>query len=222
MQYPKKWDDMSEFIVHFTRGGEGGNDYDSMMGIYSNRTLNAKNPFGMGKSICPDTESQHSVCFSDIPPGQWERLISKRKTKYGIAFRKDLLISKGGCPVWYVWKDSSQWLILNNLMQKAKSDSSQEIWKLIPFIDAPGKYYKSKYEFEWEREWRHLGDFPFDVSDVAFLLIPEALHSAAYSFFQDAYHENIGPAYFCPYIDPSWPREKILSKIYSTKEDVLK
>lgn len=213
MNYPKTWDDMSEFVVHFTKKGEGNDDYQSMMSIYYNQILEAKNPFGIGKSICPNINSQKSVCFSDIPPGQWERLIKQRKTKYGIGFKKKHLLSKGASPVWYVWKDSPQQQILNNLMSQAPSADS-DIWKLTPFIDAPGKYYNSTYEFEWEREWRHLGNFNFTVEDVAFLLIPEHLHEAALTFFQDVFEDHSGPAYFCPYVDPEWPREKILAAIY--------
>jgi hypothetical protein len=47
------------------------------------------------------------------------------------------------------------------------------------------------------------------VEDVAFLFIPEDKHSAAWCFFGDAVHENIGPGYFCPYIDPRWSIEQV-------------
>ena len=40
------------------------------------------------------------------------------------------------------------------LRKQAKSDSSDPFWQLAPFIDAPGVYGKSKYLFDWEREWR--------------------------------------------------------------------
>ena len=80
-------------------------------------------------------------------------------------------------------------------------------------IDAPGNYGGRDYQFEWEREWRHIGPFPFEPEDVAFLLIPEELHSAARGFFGNAYYENLGPAYFCPYVDPSWDRERIIEAL---------
>ena len=80
-------------------------------------------------------------------------------------------------------------------------------------IDAPGEYGKREYFFDWEREWRHIGSMYFAPEDVAFLLIPEELHPAARSFFENAYRENLGPAYFCPYVDPSWSKERIIDKL---------
>lgn len=43
----------------------------------------------------------------------------------------------------------------------------------------------------------------------AFLIIPENLHGAARSFFDDAERENLGPNYKCPFIDPYWGLDKI-------------
>ena len=77
-------------------------------------------------------------------------------------------------------------------------------------IDGPGEYGSTKYIFDWEREWRHVGTMMFEEKDVAFLLIPEELHDAANDFFANAQEENLGPAYFCPYVDPTWSREHIL------------
>jgi hypothetical protein len=88
------------------------------------------------------------------------------------------------------------------------------IWRLTPLIDVPGAY-KSQYYFEWEREWRHVGDFSFDTGDVAFLVMPETFHKAARHFFAEAYTANIGPAYFCPFLDITWPRERILCALAS-------
>jgi hypothetical protein len=86
---------------------------------------------------------------------------------------------------------------------------SDPIWKLTPFIDAPGDYPGGPYRFEWEREWRHVGELRFSEQDPAFLIIPEKLHARARRFFEDAVREHYGPGYFCPYIDPGWDRERI-------------
>jgi hypothetical protein len=45
--------------------------------------------------------------------------------------------------------------------------------------------------------------------DVAFLLIPEELHSSARSFFHGHYLANTGPGYFCPFIDPMWTIDQV-------------
>ena len=99
------------------------------------------------------------------------------------------------------------------MMESALEDADAPIWRIAPLIDAPGFYGLREYAFDWEREWRHIGPMSFDPEDVAFLLIPEALHKAARGFFQDALRENLGPAYLCPYVDPSWSKEKIIREL---------
>lgn len=114
--------------------------------------------------------------------------------------------------MWYIEKDSPLHDSLNLLITKAlqtKNPKSEAIWNLTPFIDIMGEYPSGKYRFEWEREWRFIGTFNFHESDVAFLIIPEELHSAAHIFFKDAVDGNSGPGYFCPYIDASWKIDKI-------------
>ncbi len=204
---------MSNYVVHLTKGGDGQDDYRAMMGILSSGGLEAKSRFGIGKAKAPIATPQEAVCFSEIPAGQWHRLEERRGTKYGVAFTKEFVLSRGGAPIWYAWKDTEHWQVLQRMMDSAAGDEDSPIWKLTPMIDAPGDYGFSQYFFDWEREWRHIGTMRFDPEDVAFLLIPEDLHSAARSFFQDALEENLGPAYFCPYVDPSWSKERILHEL---------
>ncbi len=204
---------MSDFVVHFTKGGEEEDDYRNMVGIYWNHVLIPKGAFGIGKDRCPILESQLAVCFSEIPPGEWARLKRRRATKYGIGFRKSFVKSKGAGPIWYVWKESPQWCVLQDMMRREASNGAADIWKLTPLIDAPGEYGPTWYFFEWEREWRHVGEFGFEPEDVAFLLIPEKLHEAARAFFQEHLHEHTGPAYLCPYVDPTWGRDRILETL---------
>ena len=80
------------------------------------------------------------------------------------------------------------------------------IWALTPFIDFTGRH--GSYFFEWEREWRHVGNLIFYPEDVAFLIMPEEFHESAVDFFKEIRRENTGPAYFCPYIDANWSRER--------------
>ena len=207
------WEDMSNYVVHFTKGNDGADDYDSMMSIYSSRMLKPMKSFGIGKKLAPKTTEQKAVCFSEIPPGQWQRLIERRATKYGIAFSKDFIVSKGGGPIWYAWKDTPHWNNLQDLMASASGNPDAPIWQLTPMIDAPGQYGDQKYLFDWECEWRHIGQMSSDVEDVAFLMIHEEFHEYAKTFFEDAYQEQLGPSYFCPYIDPSWDRKRILKAL---------
>lgn len=99
-------------------------------------------------------------------------------------------------PIWYVEKDSPQHSAVTQLIMSARSKpipNAQPIWKLTPFIDVPGDYPTGTYRFEWEREWRCVGDFVFDANDVAFLVIPQELHAPACEFFRNARNEKTGP-----------------------------
>lgn len=208
-----QWGDMSRYLVHFTRGGEGNDDYLSMMGILGSGTLKADKGFGIGRSRAPSSCPQETVCLSEIPPGYWSRLEQRRETKYGIGFTKEFILSRGGAPIWYAWRDTDHYRALHEMMSNAKDDPSDPIWRVTPMIDAPGTYRNRPYIFDWEREWRHVGALRFTPADVAFLLIPEDLHEAAYGFFQTAEADHTGPAYYCPYIDPAWGRDRILAAL---------
>jgi len=97
------------------------------------------------------------------------------------------------------------------VVEACSSDSpeTQPVWTITPFIDATVNYAGGPYRFEWEMEWRHRGDLTFADGDVAFLIIPEELHGAARGVFVDAFNENTGPAYFCPFVDPAWSLERV-------------
>jgi hypothetical protein len=99
---------------------------------------------------------------------------------------------------------------MNQLMSVAQSGGpTSAVWAVTPFVDSPGNYPSGTYRFEWEREWRHVGDLRFGEEDPAFLMIPETLHAAARDFFENARTENLGPTYACPFLDPHWTRERI-------------
>lgn len=189
---------------------EGASDYYSMMSILSSGQVRLGNTFGCARGVAPVSESQRAVCFSEIPPHLLSRLVRRRKTKYGIGFTKAFATRNGAMPIWYVPKGSSAHKSIQRIQRAAKLDEEHPIWSLTPFIDVPGRYRGGNpYDFEWEREWRATTPFRFKPKDVAFLLIPEALHDAAYGFFQDAVAENTGPGYFCPYLDPTWSIERV-------------
>jgi hypothetical protein len=214
MPYRSEWQDMSDYVVHFTRETENNSTYDNAMSILGSRVLYAAHPFGIARNHIqnPDVVSaQQSVCFSEIPLHLLERL-SRRRGGYGVGFTKEFILRRGGNPIWYVEHGSDIETALHEIIQRARTthnSGAEPIWELTPFIDARGNYPSGPYRFEWEREWRHVGDLHFEIEDVAFLIIPENLHDDARAFFQDALDENIGPAYFCPYIDIGWDFDRV-------------
>ena len=209
LQFDTNWEDMSDYVVHFTKPHEEKSDYANMLRICYERTLKAVNPFGVGKGKAPPEFPQNTVCFSEIPLHRLKRLAHKRGG-FAIGFTKSFLVSLGGGPVLYAYKGTPHQIAIQKLMSGSlQSKSGAEVWKLTPFIDSPGNYGKTKYFFEWEREWRHVGDMKFETSDAAFLIIPEHLHAAARAFFEDARDDSTGPAYLCPYIDTTWSADDI-------------
>lgn len=206
-----QWEDFSEYLTHFTKPTPLQSGYDNQLSILEGRELTAQNPFGIARVSAPDYESQKTVCFSEIPLHCLDRL-SERRSRYGIGFTKEYAKSKGAQPVWYIEKDTKQHKSIEEVINTAlssKAPESNPIWNLTPFIDIPGDYSAGVYRFEWEREWRCVGNLQFHEIDLAFLIIPEEFHEAARDFFRDARDENIGPFYGCPYIDSSWSLEKI-------------
>lgn len=166
---------------------------------------------GLGRNIVAVADLHRVVCFSEIPLDMLDRLI-ERRSLYGIGFRKDVVIAKGGAPLWYLDKDSTQAKLFQQLVRAAMASGvnpDDPIWKLTPFVDNPGNYPGSRYRFEWQREWRVIGDFNFTPEDVAFLFLPEKDHEKARQFFVDVELEHTGPAYLGAYIDPRWDMPKI-------------
>jgi len=209
-RYSTAWHDMSDYVVHFTRDYHGRSAYDNMLGILSAGMLRAGNAFGIARQRAPYA-SQRAVCFSEIPMHLVSRLAARRG-EYGIGFTKVFLLERGGGPVWYVERDGRAAKALGRLMAFAQSGDpavAASMWTITPFVDAPGDYANGTYRFEWEREWRHVGDLSFSVTDPAFLVIPERLHGAARVFFGNARAENTGPCYECPFLDPRWDRDRI-------------
>lgn len=205
------YDDFSDFVMHFTKSTPPQSAYRNQLSICGRCRLIAANPFGIAKSTAPTAAPQKTVCFSEVPLHCLDR-IAKRRSPYAIGFTKQVAKSKGALPVWYVEKDSAQHDSIQQLMAAALDSATPAdapLWKLTPFIDIPGDYPTGPYRFEWEREWRSVGDFTFTESDVAFLVIPEELHLSACEFFREARDEHRGSFYGCPYIDSSWDSEQV-------------
>lgn len=205
-----RWEDMSDYLVHFTKDFDGATAYENSLSILSLQTIQARTPFGLARQFALSPEGQRTACFSEVPLHELNRL-AQRRGPHGLGFPKQVVRKAGGVPVWYAYARSPANLALLELVRHAKTagEADHPIWKIAPFVDAPGEYSGKKYFFEWEREWRVAGDFNFTIGDVAFLVMPEDLHEAARSFFETAVENNSGPGYFCPFIDASWDKAKI-------------
>jgi Putative abortive phage resistance protein AbiGi, antitoxin len=198
------WEDMSDYVVHFTKASENRTAYENSLSILGQRKLEARNRFGVGREF---QSSPECVCLSEIPLHHLGRLAIKRGS-YGIGFKKEFVVQRDGGPILYAYKGTEHAKAMKKLVAEHQSDPTHSIWRVAPFVDVPG-VYNSEYCFEWEREWRLTGDLEFEVNDPAFLIIPDDLHKNAREFFDVAEAENVGPNYQCKFIDPYWDKEKI-------------
>ena len=174
-------------------------------------------PLGAARFVPEVEDLNQVVCFSEIPLDMLDRVI-ERRSLYGVGFRKDVIVAKGGSPLWYLDKDGMQGQLIQAQIREAQRsgvDRDDPLWKLTPFIDNPGNYKGVPYRFEWEREWRVVGDVRFEPDEVAFLFLPEEDHDRARQFFADAKHEHAGPSYLGTYIDPRWDMQRIQEALAS-------
>lgn len=165
------WRDMSEYVVHLT-------EREPMREILNQRVWKPGGPMGTARNLRELADSQDVVCLSEIPLDRLDRLM-ERHGHFGLGFRKRFVRSKGGAPVWYLNRDTPMQgtfqTVINEAMQGGV-DPSNTIWKLTPFIENPGSGDWRRYEFDWEREWRVVGDFTFGNANIRFLIAPESAH----------------------------------------------
>lgn len=90
-------------------------------------------------------------------------------------------------------------------------DIDDPLWDLTPFVDNPGSGEWGNYEFEWEREWRVVGDLTFGLSDVAFLFIPEQHQPAWVDFWES--HLGAGATFPGPMLDAGWDLERMQEEL---------
>ncbi|WP_324701300.1 abortive infection system antitoxin AbiGi family protein [Micrococcus sp. HOU01] len=164
---------MSQFVVHFT------DDPRVFAEILATGYLQASGPYGFSwaRKVPQVADRHHSVCFSEVPLNNVERLV-RRHGNYGIGFTKDFIRSNQGARVWYVDQGSVQARRLNEHLKDlvSRGDFNHPMWELTPLIDLvmPGRY-----EWDWEREWRIRGALRFKLSDIAFTITPEGIDEVA-------------------------------------------
>jgi hypothetical protein len=151
--------------VHFT------DKLGILMAILTSGSINPSGPFGWAKNIGEVAEFHVSGCFSEIPLDHLDRLMAQHG-RFGIGFRRDFVMQRGGARVWYLDKGTAlgDTLFAGVGLLLAQQDFTNPFWRLEPFIDSvvPGTH-----EFEWEREWRVPGGLRFNLDDVAFVILPQ-------------------------------------------------
>lgn len=142
--------------------------------------IEARNAFGIAKSLHPALRNQNAVCFTETPLTELRRM-THRGRRWGVVFDKELLRERFGAqPVWYLSDPSPQWDAAQQLRasfldaRRQPRNPEDLYWQITPFID-PVRPTDSTHphDWRWEREWRVVGDVRFELSDISFIVWPE-------------------------------------------------
>jgi hypothetical protein len=95
---------------------------------------------------------------------------------YGFVFSREFLMEKPAQPVFYVnsyGDDKGVREAFDKVFEIAqRSKFAGKTWKLLPFLSA----MHARYDFGWEKEWRHVGDLSFEYDDVECAVVPERVN----------------------------------------------
>jgi hypothetical protein len=208
------WADMSDYVVHFVKPSRSRpidppHEWTTIQQILLEQRLRAMNRFGIAlPSRYAHIPKQNVVCLSEVPLGQLARLV-ERRSRCGIGFRKQFLVESGGGPIMYAYAGTEYEVAIRSMMESNLHSPCADIWKLTPMVDSAGasRAGGTPYHFEWEREWRVIGDIPFETEAVSFLIIPEEHHKGVRCVLDGPTED--APVYLCPIIDAHWTREHI-------------
>jgi len=147
-------EDISDKLVHFTKGDTFNDAFGNLRSIVNEHRLIGGSGYIKGEYNC--------VCFSEAPLSSLEHgLLNSsaysRYSPFGIVFDKKWVFAKGGRPV--IYQPDSEFDLL----------PESHKWRHVryePTTDEP-------VDFSWEREWRiHTDELYFDPS-VAALVVPD-------------------------------------------------
>jgi len=213
--------DYSPFLVHLTKDAEGisldGEKFtvpakDVLEQILEDKNLRAFKHFcyftpalNDKSEIASLKDKFRAVCFTETPIDQINVLLYKvvnRKFEpepFGLVFEKSCIREQGGNPVFYVTKKIARPLmdLIYDEYVKGNAEVPDGICKLLALVTVCEVYN----DWHWEREWRIVGDFGFQLKDIYCGLCPEE--------YIDYFEHKYSPVKF---ISPDWSENKILAK----------
>jgi hypothetical protein len=219
--------DLSTFLVHLTRSGDGEDAKSRLMSIIGATTpptpalIRARSPFGFAKDAfavgSPEWQLQRCVCFTETPLEYIKLLVGPIEGRavpvepYGVAITKKQGRRRGVNPVWYVdqttGRDWHQSNAINALIDVAKQSGvfiGTPIAAIAPFAEPMGTWPTGRKEFWWEREWRYVGDF---MLNMPYLLLCPEKHMPDFKNATETF------AYRPAMVDPAWSLERIIAHL---------
>ncbi|MGL4260589.1 MAG: abortive infection system antitoxin AbiGi family protein [Afipia sp.] len=213
-------EDVSRFMVHLTRNNkrdydDGGTARENLRNILSEQRIRAISPhctFNRKVKKLPEKTRRrfNTACFTETPLNQIHLLVqdipgrSIKLSSYGICFRKDFIVSKGGQPALYINEYDGTWL--RECVDAIYEDSVfpdkliKPLWRLLPFVNS----MHDGYDFSWEREWRVRGDLTFATKDIVCLILPDT--------GEDKLKERMAKNGIAV-ISPGWTYEQIVAEL---------
>jgi hypothetical protein len=230
--------DLSTFVVHLSRDHDGSTAAENLRSIIKTHRIEARSAMGWAQSGhfgTPPIEEightpQRTVSFSETPLEHVYSLVANIPRQielrpYGLAFTKITVRRRGANPVWYVDRSAGAahgWVVakaIDSLCRRAlaepEGEIAPEIGTILPFFDVMATWGADRQkEFWWEREWRHVGDFTFDLRHVALWLSPQEEHPDFEELLRSEWEAEGYPTVSTPvFVDPSWSLERIIAKL---------
>jgi len=226
--------DFSRFLVHLTKDADGISAKDNLVSIIESQVIKAKNHhclFGYDMDDRCFTQGLkkkfNTVCFTEVPLNELRHLakpIKGRKVKlspYGLVFWRNLMIDEGASQAIYINDKGTQ---LKSLLLSQFRNSFRDIRSLKELklqnssYEDLIRYYaliniiSDNYDFAWEREWRHHGDFRFKRRRVVAVIAEKP------NEFEKYCKNNLSKSAlkfikFTPILDPSWGYEEVIEEM---------
>lgn len=234
--------DVSNFIIHLSRDFKPANKKadDNLIKILKNKKIEARNYhclFGhairKSKLTSPNKSKFKTACFTETPIDQILNLTEATDNRkillrgFGLVFRRSKFLKDGGNPAIYINgnNDLKRELIdeFDALMNKAEGYAQDK--RQSDLIDKCSMFYSliniisTRYDFTWEREWRFVGDYKFNYSDVVAIIaenpadFKEKIKKHLSALEEYKFINKI------PIISPEWNHEELIDELCKSRQN---
>ncbi len=156
-------DDISKYLVHWTKGNNYREAFDTLRAIVFESRLLGGTSHIKGKYAC--------ICFTEAPENKFH-LIEGRYKPFGVRISKEWLFSQGGRPV--IYQSESEYELLPKELK----------WRHVRY--EPNNVLP--IDFTWEREWRIKTNELFLPSERVVIILPHKSWGVALE--EEQYHNE--------------------------------
>jgi len=178
--------DLSRVMTHLTRDDRDTDENgqparDNFLQMLSVREITAIRPHCLHRKQIRDVHKHkfRVCCFTECPLTYIKHMIGYMPGRriqlesYGFVFKRDFVLQAGAqmvVPVNSYGADKRVREGYDKIFEVALAGKFSGVrWTVLPFLSA----MHDNYDFGWEREFRHLGDFKFEYSDLVCAIVPD-------------------------------------------------